>query len=118
MPLKRVAKKDDLSDAAGNSEDCRVTHLEISGFIITNMGVIASRYRNLETLELVNCTIEQSPKLKAWAERRRLACIMCTPGEAADTLYDTLIGMDAVKSVVRCDTGLMKITWKINASNC
>lgn len=112
--VKRVARPDDISEHAGSSEDHRVTHLQISKFTIRNMGVISNRYKNIDTLELIKCKLDCVPDFDVWSQKRKLRCIMCTPGETADALYNALIGTDAVERVVCANSHLMRITWKID----
>jgi len=64
-----------------------VTHLEISRVRICNMGVIANRYKNIDTLELIDCTLDCWPVCNVWSQRKLLRRIMCTPGDAADAMY-------------------------------
>lgn len=113
MSINRcIARPDDVSVMSGNSEDHKVTHLQVSDLPITNMGVIAMRYPNIESLELFNCEFKCEPDFKTWTRKRRLTRIMCTPGETADTMFNALYGLHEVEKAVWALPNLIQITWK------
>ena len=109
--VKRVARPDDVSADVGNSEDLKVTHLQISGFIITNMDVLSDRYKNIDTLELFDCELRCGVHVKPWVRKRKLIHITCTPAETADIMFMTLFAMNEVEDVTKITPTQILVTW-------
>lgn len=111
--IKRIGGRDDVVSTAGDSTDHKVTHLTLSHTGLLNMEAISQRFRNIDALELINCTIMRAPDMTAWALKRRLTYILCTRVETADALHDAFKSMPGVYKVKRCQQIHIQIKWRI-----